>query len=271
MQTTANLWDVLCRDLEAQRSKLESGLHNQAAKKFREAAEQVFRPGSPRLCDAVEIAGDVCQAAGVFDEAVKDFEESLKKNLALGFLASAARVSAKLALLLDYLNECDRARTYYLQALDLYKTVHDASQRCMLLSHLASMEKRTGRIESALQHYNEALECAVGIYGEVHPEVALCCNNLGVALTDAGDLVRAENAHMRAMGIREQLFGSMHPEVAESMGNLAVVYHSGGNWAKAEAFYNAALKTHAAFQKPGAPEVESVRRNYEKLKKDRPS
>ncbi|MDX2081789.1 MAG: tetratricopeptide repeat protein [Terrimicrobiaceae bacterium] len=269
MQTTANLWDVLCRDLETQRTQLAAEQHHLAASKFRETAEQVFRPASPRLCDAIEIAGDVCQASGALDGALTNFQDALKRNLAHGYIGAAARVAAKLALLQDYRDDYAAARTYFVQALELYSASHDASQRCMLLNHLASLEKRSGDVPSAIRHFQEALDSAVQMHGEVHPETALLCNNLGVAWTEAGDWVQAENSHMRALGIREKLFGAMHPDVAESLGNLAVVYHASGRWDKAEAFYQAALKTHAAFRKPGCPEMETVQANYEKLQKDR--
>ena len=104
-----------------------------------------------------------------------------------------------------------------------------------------------------------------GLHGEIHPEVALVCNNLAVAYTEAGDWVRAENLHMRAMGIREQLFGAMHPEVAQSLANLAVVYHSSSNFSKARAYYEAALKTYLAFKNPDAPELAPIRANLEKI------
>ena len=103
------------------------------------------------------------------------------------------------------------------------------------------------------------------LHGEIHPEVALVCNNLAIAYTEAGDWVRAENLHMRALGIREQVFGAMHPEVAQSLANLAVVYHSSSNFSKARSYYEAALKTYLAFKKPDAPELASIEATLEKL------
>jgi tetratricopeptide (TPR) repeat protein len=269
MQTTANLWEVLCRDLEEMRTRTSTEQHRAAAERFREAAAQVFRPGSPRLCDALEISGDVCQASGFLAEAARDFEEALTQNLAIGATGAAARVAAKLALLLDHMEKAGPAQDSYLRALELFDADHDHTQHCMLLSNLAALEKRTGQLESALSHYNEAIELASRLYGEVHPETALAFNNLGVAQTEAANWVEAENAHMRALGIREKLFGAMHPEVAQSLGNLAVVYHSSGNHQKAEAFYRAALKTYNAFLAPGDPAIEHVTANFEALKKSR--
>jgi tetratricopeptide (TPR) repeat protein len=265
MQTTANLWEVLCKDLEAQRSQTSGETHRLAARKFKEAAQQVFRKGSPRLSDALEIAGDVCQAAGYFPDAVQDFKDSLAHNLENGNITAAARVAAKLALLSEVEGGEAAARKYYGQALELYEAAHDYSQHSMLASNLAGLEKRAGDFPACEKHYLQALENAVMLHGEVHPSVALVCNNLAVAYTEAGDWVRAENLHMRALGIREQLFGAMHPEVAQSLVNLAVVYHSSSNSAKARSYYEAAMKTYLAFRKPDAPELLAIKANLEKL------
>jgi len=267
MQTTANLWEVLCRDLESQTSHPSKEQHHLAARQFKEAAIQVFPESSPRLCDALEIAGDVCQAAGFLPDAVEDFKDSLARNLKAGNITSAARVAAKLALLLDHLEKEADAIRHYAQALELYSAAHDHSQDSLLASNLAGLEKRTGNFTACERHYKQALETAVQLHGEVHPEVALVCNNLGVAYTEAGDWTKAENLHMRALGIREQVFGAMHPEVAQSLANLAVVYHSSANFKKARAYYNAAMKTYLAFKKPDSPELDSLRSNLEKLER----
>jgi tetratricopeptide (TPR) repeat protein len=265
MQETANFWEVLCRDLESQTSDPDRDRHRLAAQQFREAARQVFREGSPRLCDAMEIAGDVCQASGFFAEAIGDFRDSLARNLAIGGISSAARVAAKLALLLDHTGDEEDAIRHYSRALELYAAAHDHSQDSLLASNLAGLEKHSGDFAACERHYRQALDTAVQLHGEVHPEVALVCNNLGVAYTESGDWVNAENQHMRALGIREQVYGAMHPEVAQSLANLAVVYHASGNSDKARAYYNAAMKTYLAFKKSDAPELEALRANLEKL------
>jgi len=269
MQTTANLWDVLCRDLEEQRTLSPREQHRAAADQFREAAAHVFRSNSPRLTDALEISGDVCQASGFLDDAVRDFEESLARHRERNESNGAARVATKLALLLDHQGKEQLARDLYSEALTFFEDAHDHSQHCMLLSNLAALEKRTGHLDKALGYYAEAVELSARLYNEVHPEVALACNNIGVAQTEARDWVAAENAHMRALGIREKLFGAMHPDVAQSLANLAVLYHSSGNVDKADSFYRAALKTYAAFVPESDPHVVNVRSNYETLQASR--
>jgi len=265
MQTTANLWDVLCRDLESQRQVPTPEKHVLAARKFKEAALQVFAAGSPRLCDALEIAGDVCQAAGYYEDAVVDFRESLDRNRNAGYLAPAARVATKLALLTEHEGDADAAADYYRQAVDLYDSVGDHSQHGMLLGNLASLERGRGNFEKAESHYLKAIATAAGIHGQTHPEVAQLYSNLGVAYTDAGLWSKAENMHLRALGIREHIYGPMHPEVAHSLSNLGVLYHLSGEFGKAASFYKAAIETYTPFEKPGDQECNAIRANLEKL------
>lgn len=265
--TSANLWDVLCQDLEFHRSALSPDQHCLAAEKFKEAAMQVLSGSSARLCDAVEMAGDVCQAAGHFPEALVDFEDSLARNLGGGFTSSAARVATKAAFLLDGLGEVGRARDFYLQAIELYDAIHDHSQHGMLLSNLASLEKQAGNFPAAEKHYLRAIELATRLHGEIHPDVATACNNIAVAYTEAQEWNKAENMHIRALGVREQIHGAMHPNVGQSLSNLAITYHSSGNFVKAKSYYGAALKTYAAFQKLDAPESAAITANLAQLEK----
>jgi len=219
------------------------------------------------VCDAVEMAGDVCQAAGNFPEALADFEGSLARNLSGGFTLSAARVATKSAFLLDGIGEPARARALYLQAIELYDAAHDHSQHGNLLNNLAALEKQAGDFPAAEKHYLRAIELATSLHGEVHPDVGLACNNLAVAYTEAGEWNKAENMHLRALGVREQIHGAMHPDVAQSLGNLASTYHLSGNFVKAKAYYAAALKTYAAFQKTDAPESAVILGNLAELHK----
>lgn len=265
MQATANLWEALCCDLAAE--KVAHGAEQQRviARRFKEAATQVLRPNSPRVCDAIEVAGDLCQSASFKNDAIVYFEEGFRTALAIGNLTSAARMSAKLALLLDEADDVERARSYYAESLSLHESLHDYSQHITLLNNLASLCRRRNDYPAAEKSYIRAIEVASQSKGETNPEVALLINNLGVLYTDMREYQKAENFHMRALGIRESVYGAMHPDVAQSMGNLAVVYHASGNHAKAEKFYLASLKTFASFRSADNSEVRSVRANYDKL------
>lgn len=265
MQPTANLWETLCRDFENRRQGATPEQYVEVAHAFLESARQILRPDSPRLCDAIEIAGDVCQSCGKLQEAAALFDEGLKGSIRIGAWTSAARIAAKLAILLDELNELPRAREAYERAIEYYERIGDHSFHSHLLNGYASVCRRLGDSVEAERAYERAIEVATRIHGETHPEVAIAANNLGVAFTDAGDLVRAENYHMQALAIREKCFGGTHPDVAQSLANLAVVYHSSRDYDRAESFYRAALDIFRRFRADDDPEVRTVQSNYEAL------
>lgn len=265
MQATANIWEALCRDLESERQTATAEQYQEIARKFLHTAHQVLRADSPRLCDAIEIAGDVCQAAGQLPEAATNFQTALDKARHLQAAGSCARLTAKLALLNDRLGHAREARAFYEEALALYAKQQDHSQHVMLLNQLGALCKREGDFAAAEKYYQESMDLASRLHGGTHPETATAANNLGVTYSDMGDYVRAENLHMQALSIRENSFGAMHPDVAQSMANLAVVYHLSGNLNKARAFYAGALKIYLRFRTADDQEVKNVQANYDTL------
>jgi tetratricopeptide (TPR) repeat protein len=265
MQPTANLWETLCQDFEERRQKATPEEYAAVAKSFVDSARHILRPDSPRLCDAIEISGDVYQACGQIREAVLAFEEALKISQRIGAWISAARISGKLAMLLDETGDLAGARSFYERALEYYERIGDHSMHSQLLNSYASVCRRSGDSSEAERSYERAMEVAMRLHGETHPEVAIAANNLGVAYTDAGDYVRAENMHMQALAIREKCFGGMHPDVAQSLGNMAVVYHSSRDYDRAENFYRASLDIFRRFRPSDDPEVEAVQANYDSL------
>lgn len=265
MQTTANLWEVLCRDLESQRQNVKAEEYHEVARNFLDSARKVLRPDSPRLCDAVEIAGDICQAAGRYDDAAANFEDALEKSLKFGTRTGSARLAAKAALLYDQRDESERAVKAYERALSLYDETNDRSQHAMLLNQLGSLQKRSGDLAGAMKTYERAMDVASVVYGDKDPEVAAAANNLGVAFTEVGDYVKAENLHMQALSIRETTYGPMHPDVAQSMANLAVVYHASGDSQKAHGYYTGALDIFKRFRPDDDAEVQTVKANHAAL------
>lgn len=267
VQTTANLWEVLCRDLQTQRETLPTDQHPSAAEQFVASARQVLRPESPRLCDALEIAGDVCQAAAAEGEATRHFATALKLAIELTNLLSAARISAKLAYLHTSQGDDEKATAYFEEALSFYDQAGDHSQHTPLLSQLAAVWRRRGDFDAAQRCYENALRLSVSLHGPNHPETAMLHNNLGVCLIEARKYREAETAHMQALGVRESNFGANHPDVAQSMANLAVVYHGTGQYQKAEKYYLASLEIYRKFRTDAEPEVRTILDNYAALKK----
>ncbi len=262
MQNTASLWVLLCQELEARRTKEPAAEHSAAARKFEDAAKQLFGKYPDRLRDALEISGDIHQVAEALGDAHRCFREAL--DISPVPLVQQARLATKLALLCESLGDGD-ARQYYEMAIEAHAHGLDHTELPTLLNNLGGLHRLYGDLPAAIDTYQRALKEAVAAHGLQHPEVGLIVNNLGVAYTDDQNLARAEEAHLRALQIRETVFGANHPDVGQSLANLAVVYHARGLHEKAERFYRSAIKTLAQFFGPEDSQLKRIQENLDRL------
>ncbi|MGC1481252.1 MAG: tetratricopeptide repeat protein [Chthoniobacterales bacterium] len=265
MQNTGNLWEQLCRDLERRQAEESIEQRGTAARNFEQAAVQVFQGRPQRLQDALEITGDIHQANGTMDDAIRCFGEAMKIARGARNHAVVARIATKLATVSE--GRVDRETTvrFYRLAIESMESAQDRSQIPAMLSNLGSLQKAAGEMVAAEHSYRQALKEAQSLHGSRHPEVAVLANNLGVALTEQRKFDQAEDFHLMALAIREENFGGRHPEVAQSMSNLAAVYNARKRYKQAESYYRAAMDTLASFRGPDDPEMVAIREQYEDL------
>jgi len=258
MQPSANLWTTLCEDLQAKRHSAHQEEYVRVAQEFVNLARQILRETSPRLGDACEIAGDICQETAARDEAITFYAEACEIAETSGNQASAGRVAGKLAEILDRPGEEHRAMEFYLRALNHFDELNDHSLHATLLSGLAAARSRIGDHDGARKAYEQAIEILTRLHGDKHPDLAVIYTNLGVCLSEVGDYPLAERAHLHALSLREAIYGSNHPEVAHSLTNLGVLNHSRGDQAQAARYYEAALQIYQHFADPEAREIQQL-------------
>jgi Flp pilus assembly protein TadD len=170
-----------------------------------------------------------------------------------------------MAMTEENLGESESACAHYAQAADLYKLAGDKHRVPMCLNNLAMLRKLSGELEEAAVLLGRALDEASRCHGAVHGETALIATNLGAVLCECGDLLGAEQRHMQALGIREQLFGPAHPEVGLSLGHLGVIQQMRGDTARARSFYTSALAILAEFPQLHQSERAILRENLQGL------
>lgn len=263
MQNTTSLWVLLCKELQDRRATESAAEHSEAARKFEEAAKQVFQRHPNRLRDALEIAGDIHQATDAPGDARRCFEEALAVEKTSA--AQRARLATKLAMLDEARDDAKAAVRHYEMAVAAHLEAHDHAELATLLNNLGGLHRAAGNLDAAEQCYQRALAEAISSHGADHPEVALIANNFAVACTDMGNLARAEDLHLRALQIRERAFGVHHPDVGQSLANLAAVYHARQLHAKAERFYRSSIETLLHFYGPDDPQVRRIQENYDRL------
>jgi len=194
-----------------------------------------------RVSLSLEVAGDKAASRGDEREALSCWDESLHILTDRAKSADAARVASKMAMTEESLGDAQDACAHYAQAADLYKLAGDKHRVPICLNNLAMLRKLSGELEEAAVLLARALDEASRCHGSTHGETALIATNLGAVLCECGDLLGAEQRHMQALGIREQLFGPTHPEVGLSLGHLGVLHQMRGDHEEARRFYTSAL------------------------------
>ncbi|MFV0416236.1 MAG: tetratricopeptide repeat protein [Chthoniobacterales bacterium] len=265
--TTVNLWDTLCSELASRREQAEISEHAGVAQAFVDSAESLLRADTPRLADAYEIAGDLCEAASIDEQAVEYYRKAYDLSSLHKWFTSASRVAAKRGFVLEGLGKNESAARSLQKALTAFDDAEDHSQHVAILTRLAAIYRKSGEMDRAVSAFERAIQVAARMHGREHPHVADVMNNFAVAQTQIGDLDLAENLNLSALAIRESSFGPNHPEVAQSMGNLAVIYHLRGNTTQASNYYQGALAICEYCGDKGDNFI-LIKNNYERLKSD---
>lgn len=203
---------------------------------------------------SMEVAGDAACAREDYPEAVSYWKEALDILTSRRLFDAAARVASKLAMTEETLGESATACEHYRQAADCYEEAGEIRRVPMCLNNLAMLHKISGELEEAAVLLGRALDLAARCHGPVHGETALIATNLGAVLCERGDLLGAEQRHMQALTIREQLFGATHPDVGLSLGHLGVIHQLRGDDERARCFYSSALAILGEF--PGLHDAE---------------
>jgi tetratricopeptide (TPR) repeat protein len=86
-------------------------------------------------------------------------------------------------------------------------TANDA----FLLNEVAGMINALGDHRKAIAYYEQALSIWKKVYGENHPNVAICLNNLGSTYLQQGQKEKAKAYLEQAYKIKLKFYGPEHP------------------------------------------------------------
>ena len=99
-----------------------------------------------------------------------------------------------------------------------------------------------GDYDNALFYYHRALQQALTQHGEIHPDVAISYNDLGVVYVCKGEYEKALENYNKSLQIRKTLLGEDHPDIATVYSNLGVLYRAKEEYDKAMEFHGKALQ-----------------------------
>lgn len=154
------------------------------------------------------------------------------------------------------------ARSFYERLIELSPTVEHHFEYAYLLQSLNDFEKARHHYEEALQIHRELAQQNPETY---LPKVAASLNNLGVLLRDTNDLKKAQDYQEEALQIRRKLAQqnprAYLPDVAVTQQNLTILYLRLEKKEDAEKTY---LEAHDIYQKlanrhPRAYEIDYAR------------
>jgi serine/threonine protein kinase len=104
----------------------------------------------------------------------------------------------------------------------------------MIYDALGALLQEEGKLEEAEPLLREAFESSIKVYGNSHPNVALCAYDLAILLTSKGDYDSADSLFHRSLDMRRRLFGNGHSLVADSLDGLAELNRLQGKLSEAE-------------------------------------
>ena len=98
-----------------------------------------------------------------------------------------------------------------------------------------------GQHNEAKEYHEKALIIYKKIFGEEHPNVASCYNDLGNDYQRLGQYNEAKEYHEKALVVKKKIFGEEHANVASCYNNLGNDYQHLGQYSEAKQNYEKAL------------------------------
>lgn len=151
---------------------------------------------------------------------------------------ASAQDAYSLGLIEELQWDHESARPYFEQAASLapYHTLY---------THEAGVINNTlSNFKQAVKYYKLALTNNLKILGQDHPNIAIDCNNLGLAWTSLGQHPKAIKYYELALANDVKNFGSNNTDVAVDRNNLGNAWKALGNHQKSVEYYELALASN---------------------------
>ena len=223
-------------------------------KKFKDREQQIEIRVLEQLIEAAQLRFS-------FEEAY-DFYERLIE------VAPTAEHHFRFARLLHSLNDFDKARQHYEEALQICQELAKQNPEAYLsnvaatLNNLGILLSDINELKQAQEYYEEALQICRELAKQnpeaYLPNVAATLDNLGNLLSDINELKQAQEYYEEALQIRREL-AKKNPkaylqDVAATLNNLGALLSNIDELKQAQACYEEALQIHRelAKQKPEA-------------------
>jgi tetratricopeptide (TPR) repeat protein len=211
-------------------------------------------------------SGQLSFELGNFADAVRKQRRAVEMEDALPFVPSHDRAYTlnHLALALGRTDALDEARALFHKAIELVRSepmgsdpAQSAKQLVEMWNNLSAAERRSGDLDAAGQHANEALRLASRELAPDEPVWAGLWNNLGMIALAGNDLRAARDYYEKSAAVSLHISGRDSPRYAAALSNLATLEARQGRHARARALWNTARGIDEARLGPQHPQVAS--------------
>ena len=271
--------------LSEELAKYEQNLFDIAMRMSRYSGERV----SARMQRALELfeAGKVSEANVVLEDAEREADASLaefrqakqllaakKENIVHSIDELLLKASVTIAdTAIQPEERIEQANSLYKKAIELSRECEiDKKKYSKILGDYYSFLKEYAKYSDAMSIVQENLELDREIFGESHPDVATCYNNIGAIYDSQGDYATALDYYEKSLAIRLAIVGESHSDVALCYNNIggiydsqalrvAAVYYNQGDYAKALDYYEQSLSINFSVFGDSHPDVASSYNN----------
>ena len=177
--------------------------------------------------DNQEEKAQILQAVGVAyenlkkpEEALRNFQQSIEINRALGKKGGVANSLAEIADVQASQGKTEAAVASFKEALDLDREIGAKKNEADTMIDLGVLYENKGQYEKALQLYKDSLQMQRDFGNETYQ--ALCLNNIGNVYLAQGKSDDALTYYQQALQLREKL--GIPADVAQTLHNLGEGY-----------------------------------------------
>ncbi len=172
--------------------------------------------GCKALCDKVKLEPD-----GQFEQTPGQTADTIQAN---NWFAKAETFANA--------RNYDSATIYCQKAAAIYQDAECWQKFVQCYNSIGTNSRKTGKIDTAKEYLEQALETGVKELGKASREVTNSYYNLGVVYSHRSDYDKAIEYFEESLSIRIELLGGSHPDVASSYNAIGSVYYAKGNYDK---------------------------------------
>jgi len=224
--------------LESGRVEILSGNPQKGLEYLARAQALAIETGNDeQQSEILQATGGAYADLGKNNDAIRNYQESLKIKQTLGLKKGIAESLQAIATSQDALGQPEQALKNYNAALDLRRQIGDRAGTGDLLNDLGQFYSNRGQYPQALTLFKESLQDEIDVGNQNNQGLVL--TNIGNTYSFQGDYQNARTYFEQALQVRQQL--NVPGDIADTLHNLADTLSNLAQYDQALKYYEQAL------------------------------